>query len=248
MTIGRTSRMSTLPASIDPAHAAEMLQHWGFLAHSDLPDREGPSYLLVAVRPHPTLAHYDPEEIEYWVNDRERGVPATLTKLTRLPLTTTTTWGMIRVTDRLRETNEWLTFGGTLEAQRIGDATIAVFKSPAPLLRRGGHSQGWDTGAANLGAFFAKVRGTAGYAPRFEAQAARAEPNARFACFVADFIRRYRRSEVLRNLDPELWRLLQREERRLRDRYPADWDAGNALLAAMDGASTGQLMGDFAAL
>jgi hypothetical protein len=235
---------TTLPTSIDPRTAAGILEHWGFLAHSDLPDRAGPSYLLVAIRPKPTLAHYDPEEIEYWVTDSGRGIPATLGRLSRLPVDAQTTWGMVRVTDRLRETNEWLSFGGRLQAEVVSGAIVAVLTSSAPLLRRGGHSQGWDEGAPSVAAFFAKVRAAAGYDHRFETLEAAAEPLARYGCFVADFARRYRHSEVLRNLDPELWRTVQREEHRMKDGNPAEWESGLRLLAALDASSTSQLMGD----
>jgi hypothetical protein len=153
---------------------------------------------------------------------------------------------MIRVTDRKRETNEWLSFGGRLQAAVVDGAIIAVFTSTAPLFRRGGHSQGWDMGAPSVGAFFAKVRGVAGYDARFEAMTGRAEPLARYACFVAEFARRYRRSEILRKLDGDLWRLVQHEEYRLKASDPASWDAGLRLLAALDSSSTRQLQGDFA--
>lgn len=237
---------STLPTSIDPAAAAGMLQNWGFLAHSDLPDREGPSWLLVAIRPRPTLVHYDPEEIDYWIAEAGRGVPTTLSRLSKLPMDQRTTWGMIRVTDRVRETNEWFSFGGEMQAQRVEDAIVAVFTSSAPLLRRGGHSQGWDIGAPSVGAFFAKVRGAAGSDPRFEAATAHADPLARFGCFVADFARRYRRSETLRDLDPDLWRLIQHEEHRMKEHNPVEWQAGVDLLAELDASSARQLQGDFA--
>jgi hypothetical protein len=235
---------TTLPTHIDPATAAGMLQHWGFLAHSDLPDREGPSFLLVAIRPHPTLEHYDPEEVEYWVTDAGRGMPATLTRLTKLPVDAATTWGMIRVTDRLRVTNEWLSFGGQLRAELIDGAIIVVFTSGAPLLRRGGHSQGWDLGAPSVGAFFAKVRAVAGFDPRFEAQEAAATPLARFGCFVAEQSRRFRHSEAMRNLDEELWRVLQHEEHVMKQDRADEWAAGLRLLDALDASSTAQLMGD----
>ncbi len=235
---------TTLPTHIDPPTAAGLLQHWGFLAHSDLPDREGPSYLLVAIRPRPTLDHYDPDAIDYWVTEAGRGNPATLNRQTVLPIAASTTWGMIRITDRVRATNEWLSFGGELHAERIDQAIIAVFTSNAPLLRRGGHSQGWDVGAPSVGAFFAKVRAVAGFDARFEAAEAAADPRARYGCFVADQTRRYRQSETLRRLDEELWRLLQHEERRMREATPAAWDAGLRLLAALDAGSTAQLMGD----
>ena len=236
--------MTSLPTSIDPQHAAAMLRDWGFLAHSDLPDAEGPSWLLVAIRPHPTLEHYDPEQVSYWVAEAGHGSPAVLDRMTRLPLDRMTTWGHLRVTDRLRVTNEWLSFGGRLVADHVDGASIAVFSSPAPLLRMGGHSQGWDEGAANLAAFFARVRALAGANARFEAATLAADPVARYACFIAEAMRRYRVSEVLRSLHPTLVRLLSHEEHRLRERETAAWEAGLRLLAAVDAASTGALMGD----
>jgi len=240
--------MTTLPTSIDPATAAPMLEHWGFLAHSDLPNREGPSFLLVAIRPRPTLAHYDPEEVAYWVSDAGRGVPATLSRLSRLPVDVRTTWDIIRVNDRLRVTNEWLSFGGQLRAEVVDGAIMAVFTSSAPMLRRGGNSQGWDEGAPSVGAFFAKVRAVAGYDHRFEAAEAAADPLARYGCFVAEQVRRYRHSEVLRDLDPELWRVMQHEEHRLKEQSPAEWAAALRLLDALDASSTRQLQGDFASI
>lgn len=236
--------MTALPTSIDPQLAARMLERWGFLAHSDLPDREGPSWLLVAIRPRPTLEHFDPEEVDYWVTDAGRGQPAALGRMSPLPIDTNTAWGMVRVTDRFRETNEWFSFGGRLQAERVDDTIVAVFTSSAPLLRRGGHSQGWDLGAPSVGAFLARVRGVAGSDARFEALVARADPRVRFGCFVAHCGRRYRQSEVLRKLDTELWRLIQHEEHRLREADPATWDAGLRLLEALDRASVSQLMGD----
>ncbi|MFN8619437.1 MAG: hypothetical protein U0869_01660 [Chloroflexota bacterium] len=235
---------TALPSTIEPVTAAPMLQHWGFLAHSDLPDREGPSYLLVSIRPKPTLEHYDPEEMTYWVTDNGRGAPAVLSRTSKLPVDAQTTWGMVRVTDRLRVTNEWLSFGGQLRVETIDDAMVAVLTSSAPLLRRGGHSQGWDVGAPSVGAFFAKVRAAAGFDHRFEAAEAAADPLARYACFVAEQVRRYRHSEVLQGLDPDLWHLMQHEEHRMKTVHPDAWDSGVALLRALDAASTSQLMGD----
>jgi hypothetical protein len=239
---------TTLPTSIDPATAAGMLQHWGFLAHSDLPDREGPSFLLVSLRAQPTLEHFDPEEVGYWVTDGGRGVPAVLGRQSKVPVDVPTTWGMVRITDRLRVTNEWLSFGGRLRAELIDGAIVAVFTSNAPLLRRGGHSQGWDEGAPSVGAFFAKVRAVAGFDHRFEAAEAAADPLARYGCFVAEQARRYRHSQALQNLDDSLWRLIQHEEHRMKSENPTEWATGLRLLEALDGASIRQVQGDFASI
>jgi hypothetical protein len=218
-----------LPTRLDPASAAPLLADLGFLASPDLPDRPGPAYLLVALRETPTLGHYDPEAVEYWVSEAGRGTRRTLTRQTRLPIETEFSWGLIRIVDRLHVTNEYLTFGGHLSSVWVDGVVVAVFTSPAPLLRRGGHSQGWDQGADSLGAFFSRFLVAVDYAPGFEAMAARADPVTRYAAFLADTMARYRASPLLRAGQPDLWTLLTAEERRLRAQHPSEWASGEGL-------------------
>ena len=218
------------PLVLDPAGAAPLLANLGFIASSDLPDGPGPAYLLVAFRAEPTLRHYDPERVEYWLTDRRRGTRRTLTRDTRLPIRSDFSWGMIRIVDRLRASNEYLTFGGSLAAAPIDGTVVAVFTSPAPILRRGGHSQGWDQAAECVGAFFGRLMVAIDYVPGFEARMAEAEPVVRYAAFVADAVARYRASSALRSEQPELWALLEVEERRLRTDPPTDWTTGVELL------------------
>lgn len=219
-------------AALDPAAAAVRLADLGFLASPDLPDRPGPAFLLVALRPRPTLRHYDPETVEYWVTANGRGTRASLTYASRMPVEADFSWGLIRIVDRLAISNEYLTFGGHLSAATIEETTVAVFSSTAPLLRRGGHSQGWDEGAEDLGAFFARLLVAVDYAPGFEAAVARADPVSRYAAFIADLAGRYRRSEPLRTTHDALWHLLEAEEDRVRRTEPEAWEAGSALRAA----------------
>jgi hypothetical protein len=221
--------MRPTPAPVDLATAARLLKDLGFTATSDLPDRPGPAYLLVALRDQPTLRHYDPEAVDYWVTEGGRGARRTLTRKTSLPLETAFSWGLIRIVDRLHVTNEYLTFGGRLSAGLVDGALVAVFTSPAPLLRRGGHSQGWDEGAETLGAFFSRFLLAVDIAPGFERQAAEADPVARYAAFVADAMARYRASPMLRIEQPRLWTLLQAEERGLRADNPTAWEQGESL-------------------
>ncbi len=216
-------------ADLDPASAAPLLADLGFLSSSDLPDRPGPAYLLVALREHPTLRHYDPELVEYWVTLSGRGAHRLLTRTTPLPLEAEFSWGLIRIVDRLHVTNEYLTFGGRLSADMVDGVAIAVFVSPAPLLRRGGHSQGWDPGAETLGAFFGRFLLAVDYTPGFEASAAAADPITRYAAFVADVMGRYRTSAVLRAQQADLWTMLQAEEHRLRTSHPTEWANGEVL-------------------
>jgi hypothetical protein len=214
---------------LEPASAARMLADLGFLASPDLPDRPGPAYLLVALRQAPTLRHFDPEAVEYWVSEGDRGVRRTLTIETPLPIDGDFSWGLIRIVDRLHVANEYLTFGGRLTAETIDGDVVAVFTSPVPLLRRGGHTQAWDRGADSLGAYFARLMVSVDYAPGFERRVARMSPTTRYAAFVADAVARCRASSVLRARDPELWSLLETEERRLRTHHPDEWAAGDAL-------------------
>jgi hypothetical protein len=231
--------VETTAATFNPASAAPLVAQLGFLAHCDLPDRPGPAWLLVALRDHPTLRHYDPEVVDYWVSSADRGVRRSLTRDSRPPIEDDFSWGMIRIVDRLRVTNEYLTFGGHLSADLVDGVVIAIFASPAPLLRRGGHSQGWDRGAEIVGAFFARFLLAIDYVPGFERRAAGADPLSRYAAFVSDAVARYRSSPVLREEQPELWTLLNAEERRLRANQPAEWAAGEALRAEISVATSG---------
>ena len=125
----------------------------------------------------PTLRHYDPESIEYWVTRGGRGRAARAVAATPMPLSEDFSWGMIRLVDRLRVTNEYLTFGGRLDAAMVDDAIVAAFTSPAPLLRRGGHSQGWDAGADLVGAFFGRLMVAVDYQPGVRGGDRRREPD-----------------------------------------------------------------------
>jgi len=223
-----------IPSDLDPVSAFPLLADLGFLANADLPDRPGPAYLLVAIRPVPTLHHYDPERIEYWVTDNGRGRRRELTRDTRLPIDRPFSWGLIRIIDRLGVSNEYLTFGGRLRADLIDGTVVAAFGSPAPLPRRGGHSQGWDHGPESLGAFFGRVMLAVDYVVGFEARFADVGPVARYATFISDTLRRSRHSQALRAAHPEWWNTVQAEERRLRTSDPVAWANGADLRSAIE--------------
>jgi hypothetical protein len=225
-------------ALLEPPPASQRLADLGFLAGPDLPDRPGPAYLLVALREDPTFRHYDPERIEYWVTERGRGIRTALTRATPLPVDRAFSWGMIRLFDRLAVTNEYLTFGGRLAAAEVDGATIAVFTSPAPLLRRGGHSQVWDEGTDELGAFFARLVAAVDTYPDLEGRLAAADPLVRYAVFLAEVVARYRTSPDLRVLDPDAWTLLRGEASVMRRDHADAWRAGSLILAATRRART----------
>lgn len=214
-----------LSAPIDPTVAALLLEDWGFLARPDLPDVAGDAYLLVALRDRPTLRHFDPERIELWVSRGSRGEPLEITRATNR-LDTGFSWGTIRIVDRLGVSNQYVSFGGRLTVSPVGAMTVATFVSSAPILRRGGHSQGWDEAAVDLGAFFGRLLLAVDYVPGFEALMVEATPRARYAAFIVTTLERYRRSTVLCEAHPRLWLLLTAEQSRLRRDHASDWDAG----------------------
>jgi len=216
---------------IDPAIAAGQLEDWGFLAHSDLPDGVGDAYLLVALRDRPTLRHFDPERIDLWVTRGGRGTPLEITHATP-ELDLGFSWGTVTIVDRLAVSNEYVVFGGHLTSHRVDGMTVVTFASPAPILRRGGHSQGWDEAAVDLAAFFGRVMVAVDYVPGFEAAMSAADPVARYAAFVSDCIARYVAAAALRLQHPRLWTLLRSEATRLESGHPAEWAAGLALAAA----------------
>jgi hypothetical protein len=238
------ARLNAMPAEsgigsdqFDAGAVADRLVHWGFLAHPDLPDQPGPAFLLVALRPVPTLEHYDPEAVDYWVTVNGRGERRSLTAATPMPVSTTYSWGLIRLTDRLRVTNEYLTFGGRLDAAEIGGIVIAAFTSPAPLLRRGGHSQGLDVGADAVGAFFGRMMVAVDYQAGFEGQLSEADPVTRYAAFLQ--ARRARLGGgAAAPRQTELDRLLAREAARLEATDAATWAAAEGLLEAASAAGS----------
>jgi len=219
------------PVELPAAAAADRVRHWGFLSQPDLPDRPGPAFLLVALRPAPTLQHYDPEAVEYWVTLDGRGRRQTLTHDTPMPRSEDFSWGLIRLVDRLGVSNEYLTFGGRLNAATFDDVVVAAFASPAPLLRRGGHSQGLDPGADAIGAFFGRIMVAVDYTPGFEAMFGQADPLTRYSAFVRDAEAR-RRTAGRARTDDEVPRLIQGEAGRLRTSHPTSWEGGADLLRA----------------
>lgn len=215
----------------DLASAARRLANLGFLANSDQPHRPGGegAFLMVALREVPSLHHYDPERIDYWVSVDGLGQAASLNRDSRLPGRLDFGWGPVRIVDRLGIANEYLTFGGTLLADLVDGAVVAVFTSAAPLLKRGGHSQEWDLGAASVGAFFGRLLLAVDVRPGFERRLSAATPLARYGAFIVDELSRYEASQALREAAPDLWAWLETERRWLQSTSPADWSAAQQL-------------------
>jgi len=225
-----TTRLTPPLLDPEPANAATALARLGFLANSDVPDRPGPAYLLVALRPAPTLRHFDPERVQYPALEGRDSVDRVLTNTSRMPFRTSFAPGRIEVTDRLLERNDYLAFGGTLSADRVGDAVFVVFASPAPLYRMGGHSQFVGPGADLVGAHFARLRAAVSGSPDRSAEFASAGPEVAYAAFLCDVLARYGASQSLPVGNEPAFGALCDDARRLRRDRPDAWRRGSLLL------------------
>ena len=195
------------------------------------PDGEGDAYLLVARRDRPTYRHFDPERIDLWVTRSGRGTKLQIDRSTPdldLPFS----WGTVAIVDRLGVSNEYVVFGGRLTSSHVNGMSVVTFVSPAPILRRGGHSQGWDEAAVDLGAFFGRLMIAVDYVPGFESRLSAADPVTRYAAFVSDSVVRYGAASALQRDHPTLWALLRSEAARLASGHPDRWTEGVALAAA----------------
>jgi len=144
-----------------PAAAASLLENLGYRLVDPEPGAGDANHLLVALREAPTLRHFDPEVVAYYA---PTGRVAALSTLDRPTATRrgcrdcTALWGHVHVLDRIPVENRFLTFGGTLRIAEIDPTLMVVdLRSPAPIVRWGGHSQATDALAEAIGAFFGRL-------------------------------------------------------------------------------------------
>ncbi|HJP88849.1 MAG TPA: hypothetical protein VJ850_07450 [Candidatus Limnocylindrales bacterium] len=162
------------------------------------PDRTGhrggatEGHLLVALREAPTLRHFDPEVVSYYGPAPEGAAPAALARLpTGAAVEATALWGHVHVVDRIPVENRFLTFGGTLDARGVdASLTIVHLRSPAPIVRWGGRSQGTDALTLAIGAFFGRLLVPVDFLPGAARRIDAAPPKVLFAAFLCDTVRR----------------------------------------------------------
>ncbi|HEU0236603.1 MAG TPA: hypothetical protein VFR14_09205, partial [Candidatus Limnocylindrales bacterium] len=187
--------------------------------------------LLVALRERPTLRHFDPEVLSFWVAKEGRGRVAGFSRDDAVPAQLAVSWGSVRVIDRLAVENRFLTFGGMLRAAAIDRATTVVaLRSPGPIVRWGGHSQGADPLAGEIGAFFGRLMVPVDFEPGAEAALAATPPAVLYAAFVRHARRRLAASAAFRRTEPRLERWLTGEATRLSGTDPVGWSAAPPLL------------------
>lgn len=194
------------------------------------PAAEG--HLLVALRDRPTLRHFDPEEISFYAPGGTGGALATVRRLPagavqRRPVL----WGHVHVVDRVPVENRFLTFGGELSLAGVDDRlTLAHVRSPAPIVRWGGHSQGTDALTLAMGAFFGRLIVPVDFQPGGAARIDAAPPQVLFAAFLCDAVARAASMSRMLGDPPDLDRWLAAAWARARA-DPAIREAAEDLLA-----------------
>jgi len=214
--------------TLDPSSAQVLLTNLGFLLVPGAPLDHGAAYLLVALRAKPTLAHFDPERIDYWALDNGHAAPEELTW--PLPqLESTYSWDTITITDRLGAANRFVSFGGRLALSRDRGVHGALFGSDAPILSIGGHSGPADALGSQVAGYMATLRGAAGYDSPVRIMAEELTPVGLYAAFVLRAIEIYRHPNAADSVSPHLISLLRSEQHRLESDSPADVAAGQRL-------------------
>lgn len=219
---------------ITPAEGLAFVRDLGFeLVHGDRPDRPAGANLIVALREEPSLHHFDPERIDYWSSEHGRGVRRTVDRYGDEP-THPVAWGAVRLVDRLGVENVFLTFGGTM---RVGDpdatTRITVLGSRAPVMRAGGHSQGKDVRADEVGAFFARLRAAVGADVAVEGRVLEAPPLVLYAALIVSEHETIAEHPPLGEARPGFAAWSAEELDRLKGEAPGDLAAGRALLGSL---------------
>ena len=214
-----------------PRAAAALVAELGFRLLGEGIDPPDDGHLVVALREAPTLRHFDPESLSFY---GPAGDGAALVSVGRLrpgevrehPVL----WGHVHVVDRVPVENRFLTFGGTLRMAGLpGGLTLAYLRSPAPVVRWGGHSQGTDSLAGAIGAFFGRLIVPVDFSPGAAARIDAVGPSVLFTAFLRDAERRRESARV--HAEPsELDRQLAAAWGRWRLHAP-DRAAAEALLA-----------------
>jgi len=219
---------------ITPAEGLGFVADLGFeLVHGDRPDRPGGANLVVAFRETPSGHHFDPEAASYWATEHGRGVRRDIDRSTTLA-DPGFAWGRIVLTDRLGVVNSFLTFGGVVRlADTDHDTRVAVFGSPAPIERWGGHSQERGVRADEVGAFFGRLRAAVCAGPAAEGRVAAAAPLTLYAALICDVRGRIDEHPTLGDARPGLAGWSREELAYLESSAPGAVAEARALLATL---------------
>lgn len=175
-----------------PQVAAALVADLGFRLIGDGSDGAREGHLIVALRERPTLRHFDPESIAFYAPVAGGSAIARVHRLRAGERADrVVAWGHLHVVDRIPVENRFLTFGGQLRLAGLDDeVTIAHFRSPVPIVRWGGHSQGTDSLAGAIGAFFGRLIVPVDFTCGAAARIGGVSPKVLYAAFLADEVRR----------------------------------------------------------
>lgn len=218
-----------------PEAAAALVADLGFLLLGDGSSGPGHGNLIVGLRAGPTLRHFDPESISYYEPVGDGARVATVTRHTPgVAMDVPALWGHVHVIDRIPVENRFLTFGGRLRLASINDGlTVAHLRSPVPIVRWGGHSQGTDSLAGAIGAFFGRLIVRVDFTPGAAARLDALPPEVLFAAFLHDAAGRVRAATRHGATPSALDDWLAAAESRCRADQ-ATWAQAEEVLAALD--------------
>src|SRR3954454_13983728 len=81
--------------------AAGAVVSLGFVDHANLPHVVDEARLIVALRPSPTLTHFDPEVVSYWGTQSGRGERRLISRVVPVPARSEFAWGDVEIVDHL---------------------------------------------------------------------------------------------------------------------------------------------------
>jgi hypothetical protein len=197
-------------AGLTISDAPELLSDVGYLLVHGSPFEPGPAYLLVAIRPRPTRAHFDPERIEYWSCGAGPAEKATLEWPMGAP-GARYSWGVIKVIDRVAAINRFVSFGGSLNVVRDGGLHAALFRSEAPILALSGRGEAGDPLATTVVGFFARLSAACGADPHLARIVGAMDPMAVYAAFLAHALELYGGHLAAQGLSPRVMALMRSE-------------------------------------
>jgi hypothetical protein len=207
----------------------------GFIAFRTPPGTPRPdSCLMVMLHDAPTLRHFDPEVVSFWATRAARGHVETMDRSARVPFTEPFSWGRIRIVDRIGARNSYVAFGGTLSGERIADATLLIFRSPAPILRLAGHSQREDRLGQEVLTFFGRLVPRLWTSVDTEREVSAASPEALYAAFLVHTGARSSHSTALRDAQGGETAVVERELSALAAHHPSALAEGHRLLAMLE--------------
>jgi hypothetical protein len=222
------------PITVD--EASRLMAGLGFVAFRTPPGAAMPdSCLMAVIRDRPSRQHFDPEASSFWVFDNAHGRLQLIDRDSPMPVHRPFGWGRIRLVDRYLARNSFVSFGGDLDAERVGpDARLIIFRSPVPILRLPGHSQLQDRLAEHVMSFFGRL------VPRLwsddvrEAELESAGPEALYAAFLLYTAEALRRSPMLRESSSEDAAALRRHLAEMARHRSAALAAGVGLLKRLE--------------